>query len=205
MKWYNIFAKFYDTALEKAYRQCREAAVSKMNLKADAVVLDLACGTGQNFPHLVPHLHEGKVLGCDYSSGMLASAKIKIDKNQWKNITLLCKDAQILTQQDILDAVGQLPNHVICVLGFSVIPNWQEVLKNMWHILPPNGLLTIVDVYAEKRNFNTWLVEKTAQADVSRRPWEYLESQGIEYQLEYLPGSPYKYGGRLFLLTATKI
>ncbi len=65
MGWYDLFALFYDPATEAVYRPYRERISAALELPAAATVVDLACGTGQNFPVLServgpPHLHGGR-------------------------------------------------------------------------------------------------------------------------------------------------
>jgi SAM-dependent methyltransferase len=107
------------------------------------------------------------------------------------------------------DWVEEHTNHktkfdsVICVLGLSVIPDWEAVLNNILGLLKENGKIIIVDVYGEKRNFNTWLVEKIAKADLNRKIWQTLQTKTDLIHKEYLPVKESKVGGKLFIAVGT--
>lgn len=69
-------------------------------------VLDVGCGTGSNFPLLMPRVGpEGRVLALDYSEGMLAQARKRAQTNGWDNITLIQGDAALLDGISSVDAV----------------------------------------------------------------------------------------------------
>ena len=137
---------------------------------------------------------------------MLEKAQNIIEKNNWKNIFLFQSDARNLN----ISLIEQHANkkvkfdRVICMLGLSVIPEWEAVLDNLLTLLTENGKIVIVDVFAEKRNFNTWLVEKVAKADLDRKIWQTLEKMTTNFYREYLPVKENKVGGRLFVAIGTK-
>jgi ubiquinone/menaquinone biosynthesis C-methylase UbiE len=82
MVWYDYFASFYDSALERLYRPLRSQTIARSALSRGDRVLDLACGTGQNFEHILDAIGPaGHVVGVDYSPGMLARAQARIDQH----------------------------------------------------------------------------------------------------------------------------
>jgi ubiquinone/menaquinone biosynthesis C-methylase UbiE len=206
MKWYDLFSNFYDTSLEKLYFDSRKRAAQLLELSNGQTVLDVACGTGANFKHLNAAAENITIYGMDFSAGMLNKARHLAEKNNWKNVLLFQSDARQLN----LPLVDQHTkrkekfDRVICVLGLSVIPEWEKVLFNLIELLNENGKIVIVDVYAEKRNFHTWLVEKIAKADLERKIWQTLEKKTTHFHQEYLPVKQNKVGGRLFVAVGTK-
>lgn len=164
MKWYDLFSNFYDNSLEKLYFDSRKRAIELLDLKDGHTIIDVACGTGANFRHIKATNKDISIYGTDFSAGMLEKAQNIIEKNNWKNIFLFQSDARNLN----ISLIEQHANkkvkfdRVICMLGLSVIPEWEAVLDNLLTLLTENGKIVIVDVFAEKRNFNTWLVEKVA-------------------------------------------
>lgn len=206
MKWYDVFSNFYDSSLEKLYFNSRVRAVELLELKSGDLLLDVACGTGANFKHIKAKNKETTIYGTDFSQGMLRKAQDHIQKNDWKNITLFQADARNLTHELIQKEVGKelLFDKVICVLGLSVIPEWEQVVENILALLKENGRIVIVDVFAEKRNFNTWMVEKIAKADLNREIWQTLEQKVHDFHQEYLPVKERKVGGKLFVATGLK-
>ena len=206
MKWYDLFSNVYDASLEKLYAESRQKAVELLDLESGQVLIDIACGTGANFKHIKATNTDVEIYGTDFSEGMLKKAQATIDQNKWKNMTLFQADARTLSPQLIHTHFKKTIefDRVICVLGLSVIPDWEEVLDKMLGLLKENGKIVIVDVFAEKRDFNTWLVEKFAKADLNRSIWQTLEQKTSNFQHEYLPVKRSKVGGRLFVATGTK-
>lgn len=68
-------------------RRYRRETVSALGLHAGDTVIDLACGTGLNFPLLVRTVGAaGKIIGVDISPEMLAQARRRIERSDWRNI-----------------------------------------------------------------------------------------------------------------------
>ncbi|NOQ75445.1 MAG: methyltransferase domain-containing protein [Crocinitomix sp.] len=206
MKWYDIFSNFYDSSLEKLYSESRKRAIELLDLKSGQTLIDIACGTGANFKHIKATNTDLEVFGTDFSEGMLRKGQANIDNNNWKNTTLFQADARELTPSFVKEQINKDPNfdRIICVLGLSVIPDWEQVLDKMLDLLTENGKIVIVDVFAEKRNFNTWLVEKFAKADLNREIWQTLEKKTSNFHYEYLPVKERKVGGKLFVAVGMK-
>lgn len=206
MKWYDIFSNFYDNSLEKLYFSSRQKAIQLLDLKDNQTVIDIACGTGANFKHIIANNDKVTLYGTDYSNGMLKKGRASIEKNSWTNIFLFQADARELTLNSLEKYTNKKLSfdRVICVLGLSVIPEWEIVLDNLIGLLNENGKIVIVDVYAEKRTFNTWLVEKLAKADLNRKIWQTLQTKTVDFHQEYLPVKESKVGGKLFVAVGTK-
>ena len=206
MKWYDIFSNFYDNSLEKLYFSSRQKAIQLLDLKDNQTVIDIACGTGANFKHIKANNDKVTLYGTDYSNGMLKKGWASIEKYSWTNIFLFQADARELTLNSIEKYTNKKLSfdRVICVLGLSVIPEWEIVLENLIGLLNENGKIVIVDVYAEKRTFNTWLVEKLAKADLNRKIWQTLQTKTVDFHQEYLPVKESKVGGKLFVAVGTK-
>ncbi|MES2763550.1 MAG: class I SAM-dependent methyltransferase [Bacteroidota bacterium] len=206
MKWYDVFSNFYDTSLEKLYFSSRKRAVELLDIKDNHTVLDVACGTGANFKHIKAGDQRIIVYGTDYSIGMLNKAKDLTKKNNWDDIHLFQADARTLSESTIEKHINKKMkfDRILCVLGLSVIPEWELIIDNLIGLLNENGKIVIVDVYAEKRTFNTWLVEKIAKADLDRKIWQTLQTKTDNFNQEYLPVKESKVGGKLFVAVGTK-
>ncbi len=206
MKWYDIFSNFYDRSLERLYYSSRKRAVELLDLKDNQTVLDIACGTGANFKHILASNNNIILYGTDYSAGMLEKSKKLIARNAWKNTFLFQADAREINISNMeIHIKNKIKfDRIICVLGLSVIPEWENVLENLIGLLEENGKIVIVDVFAEKRDFNTWLVEKIAKADLNRKTWQTLKIKTSNFHHEYLPVKESKVGGKLFVAVGTK-
>lgn len=206
MKWYDLFSNFYDAALDELYAESRKKAIELLDIKDGQSVIDVACGTGVNFKHIKSKNKHIVLYGTDYSAGMLKKGQIAIEKNNWTDTFLFQADARNLSTETIEKLANKKISfdRIICALGLSVIPEWELVLDNLIGLLNENGKIVIIDVYAEKRNFNSWLVEKVANADLNRKIWQTLETKTDNFQKEYMPVSEIKVGGKLFIAVGAK-
>ena len=206
MKWYDIFSTIYDSSLEKLYFESRKRAIELLDLESGHILIDIACGTGANFKHIKATDLDLEIYGTDFSEGMLRKGQAIINKNNWDNVTLFQADARELTPSFVKGQINKDIgfDRIICVLGLSVIPDWEQVLAKMLDLLKDDGKIVIVDVFAEKRDFNTWLVEKFARADLNREIWQTLEKKITNFHYEYLPVKESKVGGKLFVATGQK-
>ncbi|OGY66280.1 MAG: hypothetical protein A3A04_02520 [Candidatus Harrisonbacteria bacterium RIFCSPLOWO2_01_FULL_40_28] len=127
------------TFLGKA-KTIRSLAVEKMGLKKGDKVLEVACGSGRNFPYLVEAVGKGGfILGFDYSQEMLVAAKQLCERNNWENVKLVHGDAARLEiNKNGFDGV-------LSVLGISAIPDWEKALQRCYDVLRPGGKLVVCD------------------------------------------------------------
>jgi ubiquinone/menaquinone biosynthesis C-methylase UbiE len=73
----------------------REVAVRQLWLKPGNRVLDVGCGTGTSFSFLVQAVGtEGEVVGVEISPNMAASAKKRIEQEEWNNVRVAVGPAQ---------------------------------------------------------------------------------------------------------------
>src|SRR5437762_14045033 len=76
------------------HRAQRLRAVQALGLRAGDSVIDIACGTGLNFPLIEEVIGpDGRIVGVDLTDAMLAQAQDRIDTNGWSNISLVQTDA----------------------------------------------------------------------------------------------------------------
>ncbi len=118
MSWYDLISPLYDIGATGSGQQ-RSEAVAQLRLEAGDVVLDVACGTGLNFPFVEAGIGaEGVLIGLDYSSGMLAKARRKVKRKGWGNVRLIRADARslsgdLLKEHTNVDRIDK----VLCTLG----------------------------------------------------------------------------------------
>lgn len=207
MMWYDLFSHVYDAALEPIYRDARRQMANALSPRQGDTVLDLACGTGQNFPYIAPWLGaRGRLIGLDASKGMLRKATRRVERHGWGNVRLTEQDAHNVSRAGLQLAIGDqfTVNHVVCALGFSVFTDWIHVLERAVELLPPGGRIVVLDVYAERRVPQTFLVEQLARAELSRQVWMELKKMVRAFEWRYLKGSPHVYGGKVYLAIGEK-
>ena len=119
----------------------RKKTVFEVGLKKGDTVLDIACGFGVNFPNLRRVVgKEGKIIGFDYTQGMLdAAKKIYIEKHGWKNIELIQGDAAVL------DLPAESIDGVVSTLGISAVPRHFQAMERAKTSLKIGKKMVILD------------------------------------------------------------
>src|SRR5438552_18452461 len=103
-KHYDITSRFYP-APGYPQRAQRLRAIQALGLCAGDSVVDLACGTGLNFPVIEEAIGpDGRIVGVDLTDAMLAQAKDRIETNGWSNISLVQAEAAEFDLQTEVDA-----------------------------------------------------------------------------------------------------
>jgi len=156
---------------EWAYRQ---TAVKLLKLQPGDTVLELACGTGINFPLFQRYIGStGQIIGVDITDAMLEQAKKRVASQRWKNVTLMQHDA----------STYQIPpkvNAVFSSFALSLFPDTKRVLKNIANSLIPGGHLVVIELQIPKF-WPSWLAFAAVtlmrpfavtEEWVARRPWE---------------------------------
>jgi ubiquinone/menaquinone biosynthesis C-methylase UbiE len=137
-KYYDAFSSLVLGGLLRAEKY-RERAVELLGDLRGATVLDVGCGTGRNFGLLVPRVGEhGRVIGLDYSRGMLRVARRRVTRRKWRNIRLINGDASKL------DGVDEPVDAVISVWCFGLVEDLDLVLNRAIGIVRPGGSVSIM-------------------------------------------------------------
>jgi ubiquinone/menaquinone biosynthesis C-methylase UbiE len=190
MKWYDIIAPIYDKAIRSLYLPYRQKVIQSLQLQAGQTVLDLGCGSGLNFELIIDAIGpQGTLIGVDFSAKMLRKAQKTIDTHGWKNVFLLQQDASKLNikELNIYSGIDIRMDRILCTLGLSVFPEWQLVFEKSFNLLKQNGKFGIMDLYNNKRSFQTRIVNFLADSDISRKVWEPLQKISTNYFEERLP------------------
>lgn len=178
MNHYDLISWPYEYLTEKLHGEHRIEAVELLLLSPGDTVLDVPCGTGANFPLLHRRVGEhGRILGSDLSAGMLSRARAKTDAAGWDNVRLVRADASQLTASSL--GVSHV-DAVICMLGLSVIPEWEEAFARMYDVLRPGGRFVIMDLYLAGTALSgiaNRYYGLVARAHSRRRFWEPLEQR----------------------------
>jgi ubiquinone/menaquinone biosynthesis C-methylase UbiE len=105
-----------------------------------ATVLDIGCGTGRNFPILVPRVGDrGRIIGVDYSEGMLAQARDRVTAHGWTNVELMRGDAARL------EGVPENVDAVVSVWCLGIVYDLEAALRRALDVLRPGGRIAIMD------------------------------------------------------------
>jgi demethylmenaquinone methyltransferase/2-methoxy-6-polyprenyl-1,4-benzoquinol methylase len=97
-------------------------------------VVDLGCGTGRLEAHLLPRLGPGRVVGVDFSPGMIARASLGCPSPQ---VTWLCRD---VVDTGLATSSADL---VLCFNSFPHFPDGEALLREAVRWLRPGGRLLL--------------------------------------------------------------
>lgn len=107
----------------------------KLLSKATGKILDVACGTGQNFPLFAPN---SEITAVDLSPNMLEVARANVTKHGL-NVKLEVMDAEKLEFPDgIFDTV-------VSTLSTCTFPNPIKALQEIKRVCRPNGLILLLE------------------------------------------------------------
>ena len=142
---YRRLAAGYDRRIERRSLWLREAAVSRLALRPDAIVVDVGCGTGLTFASIERRIGPGgRLIGVELSGEMLSWAKGRVANEGWENVTLIeaaaeearlpvAADAAIFvlthditqTPAALANVVSQLrPGARVAIAGPKFAPKW---------------------------------------------------------------------------------
>ena len=84
----------------------RLRAIHALGLRAGDLVVDIACGTGLNFPLIEEAIGPGgRLIGVDLTDAMLARARARVEATGWGNVSLVQADAADYVFPDGVDAI----------------------------------------------------------------------------------------------------
>ena len=130
----------------------RRAARLALDLRPGDHILDLACGTGLNFPHLRELVGEhGQVVGVDLTPAMLNIARKMIDAKGWKNVEVREADAANLPFPDASF------DKVIVSFALNIIPEYVRAIEEVKRVLLPGGLFVALEMRAGFHSLPAWL------------------------------------------------
>jgi ubiquinone/menaquinone biosynthesis C-methylase UbiE len=182
-KHYDITSRLYPVP-GYPQRAQRLQALRALGLRAGDSVIDIACGTGLNFPLIEEVIGPGgHIIGVDLTDAMLALAEERIATNGWSNICLVEADA----------ANFEFPTEVDGILSsyaLSQVPQCAEVIAHGAAALSAAGRWVVLDLKVPD-NAPGWLaklgtaaVRPFASIDewIMRRPWETIR-EAMQKQL----------------------
>src|ERR1700749_5310630 len=176
-KHYDIPSRLYP-APGYPQRTQRLRAVRALGLRAGDTVVDIACGTGLNFPLLEKAIGPGgRIVGVDLTDAMLARARDRVKANGGSNVSLVQADAAGF---DFPAGV----NAILSTYAMTQVPECAEGIAHGAKALSGGGRWVVLDLKVPG-NTPGWLaqlgtatVRPFASIDewIMRRPWEAIRA-----------------------------
>jgi demethylmenaquinone methyltransferase/2-methoxy-6-polyprenyl-1,4-benzoquinol methylase len=180
----------------------RRRLIRRLALQPGDGVLDVACGTGLNFPFIQEDIGPaGRLIGVDLTPAMLAKADRRVAAHSWSNVTLIEADAMALRLSEPVDAA-------LCTLAIGLMPDPGAVVEAMVGTVRPGGRVLISDGRLVDRWYgplanpllrwigDPWVPPAVRDRYWAARPWETLamSTKGFDYE-EWLGGTLYVASG----------
>jgi ubiquinone/menaquinone biosynthesis C-methylase UbiE len=207
---YRKKAKHYDLTSRFApvpgypVRAQRLKAVRALGLSPGDTVVDIACGTGLNFPLIEKVIGpEGRIVGVDLTDAMLARAADRIAANGYRNVSLVQGDAIEFDFPAGVDAI-------LSTYALTQVPDCAAVIAHGAAALSEGGRWVVLDVKFPAdaprwlTGLGTAMVRPFASIDqwIMRRPWEAIRA-GMQQELTDLAWDELFYG-TAFLAAGTR-
>ncbi|MBS1894129.1 MAG: methyltransferase domain-containing protein [Actinobacteria bacterium] len=140
-KHYNVVSRLYPVPLYPQQAQ-RRRAIRALRLRPGATVVDLACGTGQNFPMVERAIGpEGRIVGVDLTDAMLAEAERRTKETGWSNVCLVQADVTGYAFPGEVDAI-------LSTYAFSHLPEYGDLISRGAEALAGGGRWVVLDLKA---------------------------------------------------------
>jgi demethylmenaquinone methyltransferase/2-methoxy-6-polyprenyl-1,4-benzoquinol methylase len=196
-KHYDITSRLYPVPGYPQQIQ-RRRAVRALELRPGDTVVDVACGTGQNFPLVEQAIGpEGRIVGVDLTDAMLAQAQQRIEHNSWRNVSLVEADAAAFEFPAQVDAI-------LSTYALTQVPGNEQVVANGAAALSLGGRMAVLDLKVPDRAPRrlSHLGPATMEHWAARRPWDAIRA-AMQAQLadlawaELLFGTAFLASGRM--------
>lgn len=189
-KVYNKWAPFYNPTHSWSLPK-RHLARLMLGVRSGDRVLDLACGTGANIPHLRTLVgNKGQVVGVDLSPRMLEIATRMIISHGWKNVKVFEADAARLPFRE-----GSF-DKVICSYALNIIPDYLRAIEEVKRVLVPGGRFVSLEVKSG-HSMPKWIAPICA-VDLSHETLQAIKSVLIDVKVHTY------WQGMIFIAVAEK-
>ncbi|MGB7406627.1 MAG: class I SAM-dependent methyltransferase [Pacificimonas sp.] len=130
----------------------RRCMMDALKLQSGDTVVDLCCGSGQNFADLEDRVgRNGRIVGVDISGNMLALARERVEKQGWRNVELVEADVESFRLPPDTAAV-------ISTFGLDIVPDVDPVVEDIAAQMPDGARLGLLGS-KEPAGWPDWLVE----------------------------------------------
>ncbi len=148
--FFNLWAAYYDCLLTTVFYQAiHQRLLEYVELKENASVLDLGCGTGKLMSRLAAEFPTVRAIGLDLSPEMLREARAR---NQYRKRLIF-----VSGRAESLSFADEQFDAVFCTMSFLHYPHPQQVFHQVSRVLANGGRFYLVDGYRGENNFSSFI------------------------------------------------
>jgi ubiquinone/menaquinone biosynthesis C-methylase UbiE len=136
--------------MERGHRPVGEQAIARMNVRPDARVLDVGCGSGWATRLFAEQAAEGSVIGVDIADEMITTARAA--SADFRNVEFRLASAERLPFDD------RYFSHAFSMESLYYYEDMGRALREVYRVLEPAGqFVTVVDLYEENEPSRQWI------------------------------------------------
>ena len=136
---YTTYAGFYDKVFGKVFHEGRESAIRNLNVQPGEQILEVGVGTGLALPMYPRHC---RIVGIDFSEGMLEKAKEKAAAHRLDHVELHRMDAGAMEfGDDSFDTV-------VAAYVVTAVPDYRKVVNEMIRVCRPGGRIIMLNHFS---------------------------------------------------------
>ena len=133
---YSAYSRVYDRIFGKVFQDSREVLAASLDTRPGQRVLEVGVGTGLLLP-LYPA--DCRITGIDFSEGMLAKARERVERLDLPNVTLEHMDAADMSfHDDSFDIV-------VAAYVVTAVPDHRAVMREIVRVVRPGGRILLVN------------------------------------------------------------
>lgn len=147
-RYYTRWARFYEllSARTPGVGHVRRTAIDRLDLDRGDVVVEMGCGTGANLPYLRQAVGpEGRVIGIDFTPGVLEIARDRIDHNGWENVHVVRADATG-PPLALASGAGMRPDAVFASFVCGMFDDPAATVETWAELVGPGGRIGLMDL-----------------------------------------------------------
>jgi S-adenosylmethionine-diacylgycerolhomoserine-N-methlytransferase len=196
------YQRFIYDVTRRHFLAGRDTLIEGLAPAADAVIVEIGCGTARNLIRIAERYSGARLCGIDVSSAMLATAARRVSAAGLAHrIRLGHADAAAFDPQSIFGF--EAADRVVISYAISMIPAWRDVLARSADLLRMNGSLHVVDFgpcdswpYPARSLLDGWLARfsVTPRLDLAATLRDIAESRGLDCFHTHLYGGYAAYG-----------
>jgi ubiquinone/menaquinone biosynthesis C-methylase UbiE len=153
---FDLWSGFYDLPVVQrfVYRVEHDAVMDRLSQRAAApeTVVDLGCGTGLLTVRLQARWPQARVVGCDFSGGMLREASERDAPVRW-----------VRGDASALPVRSESVDVLTCTESFHWYPDQRQAMAEVRRVLRPAGQALITLVNPSLRSAS-WMTERLADS-----------------------------------------